>query len=258
MFSASVNRNDYVPYYIQVKNALLAQIESGTWQQGDQLPGESELCRAFDVSRTVIRQALREMDHEGYIRREKGKGTFVHKAKISQGLAQKLTGFHRDMAERGETPITRVLRQGLVPANSKVASQLHLEPGDQVIELQRLRGVGDEFFVLVTTYLSYTICPAVLHTDFSNRSLYTFLEEDLGLTITHGQRTLEAVLANDYEANLLQIQKGDPLILLDSVVYLDDGRPIEYFRALHRGGRARFEVDLIRVPKSPTQLNRNT
>jgi DNA-binding GntR family transcriptional regulator len=65
------------------------------------------------------------------------------------------------------------------------------------------------------------------------------------------------VLATDYEANLLQIQKGDPLILLDSVVYLDDSRPIEYFRALHRGGRARFEVDLIRVKKSSTYLNRN-
>jgi GntR family transcriptional regulator len=249
MLSTSVDRNDYIPYYIQVKNALLAHIESGGWQPGDQLPGEPELCRMFEVSRTVIRQALKEMEHEGYIRREKGKGTFVDKPKISQGLAQKLTGFYRDMVERGETPITKVLRQGLVPASSKVASRLQLEPDDQVIELQRLRGVADEFFVLDTTYLPYTICPQVLHTDFSNQSLYAFLEEDLGLVITHGQRYLEAVLANDYEANLLQIDKGDPLILLDSVVYLDDGRPIEYFRALHRGGRARFEVDLIRVRK---------
>jgi GntR family transcriptional regulator len=247
--STEVDRSDYTPYYIQVKNALLAHIESGGWRPGDQLPGEPELCRMFEVSRTVIRQALKEMEYEGYIRREKGKGTFVDKPKINQGLAQKLTGFYRDMVERGETPITKVLRQGLVPASSKVASLLQLEPDDQVIELQRLRGVGDEFFVLVTAYLPYTICPEVLHTDFSNQSLYAFLEEDLGLNITHGKRTLEAVLANDYEANLLQINKGDPLILLDSVVYLDDGRPIEYFHAVHRGGRARFEVDLIRVRK---------
>ena len=249
MLSTSVDRNDYMPYYIQVKNALLAHIEGGGWQPGDQLPGEPELCRMFEVSRTVIRQALKEMEHEGYIRREKGIGTFVDKPKISQGLAQKLTGFYRDMVERGETPITRVLKQRLVPATKEVASRLQVEPDDQVIELQRLRGVGDEFFILDTTYLPYSICPEVLHTDFSNRSLYAFLEEDLGLVITHGQRSLEAVLANDYEAGLLQIDKGDPLILLDSVVYLDDGKPIEYFCALHRGGRARFEVDLIRVRK---------
>lgn len=249
MLSTPVDRNDYIPYYIQVKNALLAHIESGGWQPGDQLPGEPELGRMFGVSRTVIRQALKEMEHEGYIRREKGKGTFVDRPKISQGLAQKLTGFYRDMMERGEIPITKVLKQGLVPASSKVASRLQLEPDDQVIELQRLRGVGDEFFVIVTAYLPYTICPEVLHADFSKQSLYAFFEEELGLTITHGQRTLEAVKANDYEADLLQINKGDPLILLDSVVYLDDGRPIEYFRALHRGGRARFEVDLIRFRK---------
>jgi len=58
---------------------------------------------------------------------------------------------------------------------------------------------------------------------------------------------LEAVQANEYEAQLLQINEGDPLILLDSVVYLDDGRPIEYFHALHRGGRSRFEIELARL-----------
>jgi hypothetical protein len=40
---------------------------------------------------------------------------------------------------------------------------------------------------------------------------------------------------------------GAPLILLDSVSYLEDGTPIEFFHALHRGDRSRFEVELIRM-----------
>jgi GntR family transcriptional regulator len=243
----TIDRNSHTPFYIQVKNAIKANIVSGKWSKGHQLPGESELCRMFDVSRTVIRQALKELEYEGLIYRVKGKGTFVDEPKIEQSMAQELTGFYQDMVKRGLTPITKVLKQELTLANELVASRLEVEVGDRVIKLQRLRGVNDEFISYDTTYLPYDICPAVLHTDFTSRSLYGFLEDELGLTIARGYRTLEAVLADEYVARLLQIHKGAPLILLDSVVYLDDGRPIEYFRSYHRGGRARFAVNLIRI-----------
>ena len=73
------------------------------------------------------------------------------------------------------------------------------------------------------------------------------MEQHLGLVITRGHRTLEAVPANQREAELLQVDMGAPLMLLDSVSYLDDGTPIEYYHALHRGDRSRFEAELVRV-----------
>lgn len=245
--NVAINRDSHIPYYIQVKSVLLQQISSGQWQKGTQLPGEPELCRIFDVSRTVIRQALKELEIEGLVTRERGKGTFVDEPRIDQGIIQELTGFYQDMVSRGRVPVTKVLEQTLVPAEAKVALHLQLEQGDPVVKIHRLRGVDGEFIILDNTYLPYTLCPQVLEVDFSTQSLYAFLEEKLGLAITHGHRTLEAVLATDYEARRLNITAGDPLIMLDSVVYLEDGRPIEYFHALHRGGRARFEVDLIRI-----------
>ena len=247
ILSTTVNRNNYIPYYVQVKKALQEYIENDGWQAGDQLPGEPELCRMFNVSRTVIRQALKEMEYEGLIYREKGKGTFVARPKIDQSLVQKLTGFFQDMVDRGYTPITKVLSQDVVPASPKVATHLQLEPGTTVIEIHRLRGLQDEPFILDTTYLPYALCPQLLHEDLSQQSLYAFLENKLGWVIARGHRTLEAVRANEYEAGLLQINEGDPLILLDSVVYLDNGTPIEYFHALHRGGWSRFEVELVRI-----------
>lgn len=245
--NTTINRNSHIPYYIQVKEAILQQINSGDWQKGTQLPGEPELCRMFDVSRTVIRQALKELEFEGLITREKGKGTFVDEPRIDQALAQELTGFFHDMVRRGLTPVTKVLSQELTPADVKVASRLQLKAGEPVIKIHRLRGVENEYILLDTTYLPYSICPEVLEADLNTHSLYAFLEEKLGLKIARGHRTLEAVLATEYEAKMLQIDQGAPLILLDSVAYLDDGRPIEYFHALHRGGRARFEVNLIRI-----------
>lgn len=243
----TVDRNNPIPYYIQVKEALRERIRRGDWQAGEQLPGEAELCRVFDVSRTVIRQALQELVREGLVVRHKGRGTFVAEPKLRGSLVQKLTGFYENMASQGHPPVSQVLKQEVVPASPEVASYLGIEPGTEVIEIQRLRFVQDEPIVLVTTYLPYALCPDILEADLTHQSLYTLLEQRCRLFIARGRRTIEAVPANEYEASLLNVKKSAPLILLDSVSYLSDGTPVEYYHALHRGDRSRFEVELVRV-----------
>jgi len=242
-----LDRNSHIPYFAQVIDILRDRIDSGIWLAGTQIPGEPELCKMFDVSRTVIRQALAELDHDGLIVRKKGKGTFVAEPKIGESLVQRLTGFYEDMVERGLTPVTQVLRQQIIPAVGKVAARLEVEPGTPVIEIERLRFVQNEPIVLVTTYLPCERCPEAATADFSAQSLYKFLETRYGLVIARGRRTLEAVAANDYEARLLQIEIGQPLILLNSISILEDGTPLEYYYARHRGDRSKFDVELIRV-----------
>ncbi len=243
----SINRGSPIPYYVQVIDALREWIRQGKWKTGDQLPGEHELCTTFDVSRPVIRQALRELTSEGLIRREKGKGTFVSGPKVKEGLVQRLTGFHQDMVAQGYTPITRVLTQEVIPASAEIAEYLKLAVGDSVIKIERLRFIEDEPIVLVTTYIPFHLCPALQHEDLSHQSLYAFLEESCHIIITYGHRRVEAVPASKYVADLLNIRKGSPLVLLDSVSYMADGTPVEYYYAFHRGDRSQFEVELVRV-----------
>ena len=243
----SINRNSPIPYYAQVAQVLSDRIKYGNWKTGDRLPSESELCQTFAVSRPVIRQALRELMTEGLIVRHKGRGTFIAAPKIREGLFQRLSGFFQDMVDRGYTPITRVLKQEIVPASLKIATQLRIEQATPVIEIERLRSVEDEPIVWVVTFIPYSICPALVNADLSQYSLYALLEEQYGLTIARGHRTLEAVAAQDYEANLLKIPLGSPLVSLDSVSYLENGTPLEYYHALHRGDRSQFEVELIRI-----------
>lgn len=243
----TIDFNSNIPYYIQLIDVLKGQINSGGWQIGDQIPSEPDLCETYGVSRTVVRQALRELELEGLIIRRKGKGTFVAKPKISESLAQKLTGFYQDMVERGHQPVSQVLCQEVVPAGEKVASYLDIEPGTRVIDIKRVRSVNDEPIVLVTSYLPYELCPRLAETDLTNQSLYAFLENECGIMIAYGRRSIEAVAAKKDEAKLLHIAVGAPLILLDSVSYLEDDTPIEYYHAVHRGDRSRFEVELVRI-----------
>jgi GntR family transcriptional regulator len=243
----TIDLNSNIPYYIQLIEALKEKMSQGEWRSGDRIPSETDLCEIYGVSRTVVRQALQELELSGFVVRRKGKGTFVAEPKISESLAQKLTGFYQDMVERGHKIITQVLHQKTVPANNKVAKALEIEQGTEVIDIKRLRFVDDEPIVIVTSYLPNHLCPQLAETDLTNKSLYRFLEQECGLVISHGRRTIEAVAADEFEAELLQINRGAPLILLDSVSYLEDGTPIEYYHAVHRGDRSRFEVELVRI-----------
>ncbi len=245
---ANIDRGSHVPYYLQLKVALTEGIEQGDWGPGDLIPSESELGKSYGVSRTVVRQALNEMTYEGLVVRQKGKGTFVRQPKISsRSLVQSLEGYYSDMAERGVPVMNQVLEQILEPADLDVASNLELEAMAPVIKLVRLRFVDDEPIVLVVSHLPYEMCREVVKADLEHGSLYAFLEEQCGLTIGRGWRRIEAIAADEQAAAHLDVDIGSPLIRLKSVSYTPEGTPLEYFDALFRGDRSRFEVEIVDI-----------
>jgi GntR family transcriptional regulator len=103
--------------------------------------------------------------------------------------------------------------------------------------------VGGHPVVLVSSYLPYALCPGLIQADLRHQSLYAYLEQEYSLRIGGGQREIEAVLATDEEARLLEVERGAPLLRLESVSFLEDGRPMEYFNGVFL---SRFVVELGR------------
>src|SRR5512134_1131741 len=134
--------NTFVPLYFQLKLHIEAQIRSGAWQPGDQVPSEAVLGEKFHVSRTTVRQALGELVNQGMLTRIQGKGTFVAHPRIRQRLTR-LTGFTEDFQARLMKPVSQILRQEKEFALSRVASALRIAEGAPVIILERLR-LADE------------------------------------------------------------------------------------------------------------------
>lgn len=232
---------------MQLRDLVADRIQNGVWQPGDRLPSEVELCERFALSRTVVRQALSELVHDGLVVREQGKGSFVAHPKISEGLVQRLTGFYEDMAQQGLRPVSKVLRQEVVPATATLSRHLDVVAGAPLIVIDRLRFINNEPLVLVRTCIPERLCPLLTEIDLTQRSLYDVLASEADLVITRGRRWIEAVGASATQASLLGVERGAPLIRLESVSYLADGTPVEYYDAIHRSDRARFEVDLVRL-----------
>ena len=151
------------------------------------------------------------------------------------------------MAAQGITLISEVLEQSIINPTSKIASYLQINRDETVIKIMRLRFVKEQAIVLVTTYLPYKICPGLEDIDLSRQSLYKVLETKYDQQIERGVRIIEAVVATKEEAELLGVTEGSPLMLIKSISYLKDGTPIEYYKAVHRGDRSRFQVQLVRI-----------
>lgn len=245
MNSRGIDKTSPVPYYYQLEQLLREKIENGEWQPESTLPSEAELCSTFKVSRTVVRQALNKLCQNGLVYKEKGKGTFVAKPKLQEKFVQSTYGFYEEMKEKGLEVESRVLKHELVDAPPKIKVLLELPEGEKVVKTSRLRSVNKELIMYTTTYVRSDLCPGLEKEDLTNRSLYQLLWDKYKLKISYGHRTLEAVAASRYEAEMLKVPKGSPLVYLESVSYLENGTPVEYFEAWHRGDRCKFSIELV-------------
>lgn len=243
----NIDKKYGIPYYFQLKKYIVEEIESSRWKPGEQILSEIKICELLDISRTVVRQTFQELVNEGYLVKKKAKGTFISEPKINENLVQSLMGFYEDMTARGYKVKNDILFQKKIPADKKIAKHLDIEMDEDVVVIRRLRRLNNEPIVLDKTHVPYKLCPGLLNEDLSGQSLYSYIEGKYNLKINKGIRYIESVVANEEEAKLLNVKKGAPLLYIESIGYLDDGTPLEYYNALHRGDRIRFVTELKRL-----------
>lgn len=241
----STGRDLHIPLYYQIKARLLEAIESGQLQPGDRVLSERELTEQFGVSRMTARQALTELETLGYLYRVQGKGTFVATPKLEQPLLD-LTSFTEDMRRRGLQATARVLLAEAVSAGRKAARALRIGETDKVYRMERLRLAGGEPMALETSHIPVALAPGLMERVSEVQSLYHALSEAYDIQLVKATQSLEAVAASSYEADILGVREGTPLLLIERISLDTLGRQVEYVRSLYRGDRYRFTTELIR------------
>lgn len=242
--SYTLDLNSRIAYYLQLKEILQQIIEKGGYKPGDKLPSEAELCDQFHVSRTVVRQTLMELEHEGLVYKRKGKGAFVAEPKVNVALTQLRTGFSKDMAKHGQKITTHVLYQQIEPVNGSIAKTMRLPEGTRVLRIERVRSFNDEPMVYVNTYLPQPFCEDLIDADMT-LSLYDNLRSICNIEFGSGERMIEAVAANEIASRHLGVPVGVPMIKVITFSYLENGSLGEYSVAIHRGDRSRIETKVI-------------
>jgi len=233
----------HVPKYYWLQQILRDKIAE--WEIGHILPSESELCQTYSVSRTTVRKAIDELVHEGLVHRLQGKGTYVAPSKMKVHFVQRRTGFFEDMVAQGFRVKSHVLEKGVIAPTKQVATTLELEPQEEVIYFVRLRFIDDEPILLAKTFLPYHLFPRLVDENLEDISLYALMAAKYGVQFGNGTSWVDAGLATQEEAGILNIPVGSALLIVSECMRDENGRVIEYGIAKQRSDRTQIEISVL-------------
>jgi GntR family transcriptional regulator len=223
-------------------DVLRQQIHAGAYPDG--LPPENELAAEFFVSRNAIREALTVLKNEGLIDRGPKVGTHIAQRKYEHGL-NALLGLKETFKDLGE--VRNEVRAAMpVAAPPAVARRLQLEPGEQVVFIERLRYLGDLPLSLDLTYLTPDIGSQILSYPLETNDLFALIEQVSGQRLGSASLAVEAIPADAHSAATLQVPVGAALLMLERLTSLDDGKPVDLEYIRMRGDRITMRGNLVR------------
>jgi GntR family transcriptional regulator len=239
-----VSRSDdnlRLPLWAQLKVWLMTQIASGELPPHTQLPSEAELCRRFGVSRTVVREALKQLVMEQRIYKMQGKGSFVSEPRTDQDFVGSTMSFTSDLQRSGHIVTRQLLNQCLRQPNDEEARLLQLTDDEaEIVEIDRVLFVDGEPRTRVTAVLRASAVPGLAATPMGNRSLYQTLQQRYGIVLKKAERWVSAANSDADTASLLNIEPGSAILNIQSVSTDQNGRRIELYFAQHRTDKSRL------------------
>lgn len=234
-----IDKKSPIPIYYQLKNLIKNSIESGVLKPGASIPSEREYSEKFNISRMTVRQALKELESEGLIIRERGRGSFVARPKIEQ---KNIMSFTQMVREMGMEPSTEV-----IDLKRTVTGNLHekfmLDPSEGMFEVTRLRCADNIPVALETDYIPERFAPDIDAKDLTG-SLYRLLKEEYGIEVTASKAGFEAVMSDRYMERLLDIGRSIPLLKVESINIAQ--RPVFYEISFYRSDVFKYAVNIYR------------
>jgi GntR family transcriptional regulator len=246
-----LERNGNIPLVYQLAEAIRDKIVRGEYTLGQTIPTEEQLQKFYGVSRTTVRLALAKLVNEGYIRRQQGKGTYVNpQGLVTKGkpkpLARDMFGIKNTtqiIQSAGMKVTTEVLHFARELPSENVAEKLGINEKDPILHFERVRYADFRPLVLEKSWIPAAQCPDLKREDVKG-SLFSVLFERYHHHIAAAHQSLRAILASELDAGILDLQIGEPVMLVHGVAYLDDGRAIEVEESHFRAESIEFIIEL--------------
>lgn len=239
------------PKYLEISKGIIAKIESGELMPGDKVPSENELIKNFRISNTTARKSLLEVENRGWVRRIKGKGTFVlnrtedmHLTRMLGSFDAMRESFDENLLKEGFTPRNIILEKTILEngISTHVNDKTYSIEGP-VLKIHRLRYANDTLMKDEIRYVSMTICKKMHLIEF-DRSFIKIYEDKYLLKLEEIQRTLNTTIlypndANNYFENDIPLA----IFILNGVI-LSERKVVEIEHSYYRGDKYRFSTKI--------------
>lgn len=229
--------------YQKIYLDLKTKIEQKEIKAYTYLPSENELMQIYDSSRDTVRKALSLLLNEGYIQKNKGKGSIVlDREKIAFPVSGVMSFKELSHGMSGDIETDVVVFKKEKPSK-QIKKELYIQE-DDVYHIERVRNIEGERIILDIDYINARIVPD-LNEDIAADSLYEYIENELNLKIGFAKKEITVVKANQEEKELLDMKEFDLLVCVTSYSYLEDATLFQYTISKHRPDKFRF-VDFAR------------
>ena len=255
----SINRDSPIPAYYQIALDVRKRILQQEWQVQQKIPSETELAKAYGVSRVTMRQAIAELVKDGILERKRGSGTFVNLKPLplthDLSLPHILAGRFRKMGLETSSKIIKA--QTFPDPFPDVQKNLQISEETAIAYLKRILLIGDQATALNRSWFDDSLCPGIAEHDLIDGSLSKTLRERYGLVPAYANNWLEVIRGTQETADLLGNSLDMPIILVRSVSHLADGTPLEYSITEWLGDRIRFNFQSTFVHETVNQESEN-
>lgn len=225
-----------------IKEKLVNRMKENVYKVGEQFPTEKELCKEFDVSRTTVRLALSQLVQEGYLIRQRGKGSFVAEPKVNQILSYTENKFGQQLKAQGIKGKIELKNLEVIPANGTEKEKLKLNENDPIQKIKRIRLANNETTQYEISYVPWNIAPGLTKEQLET-SLYSTLKEQHNVSIYKTTEMIEVVLADNDIGHYLNCQTGQPCFYIETIAEDKDGKIIEFSRSYFRGDKTNFRIE---------------
>jgi GntR family transcriptional regulator len=238
-----INKYSDIPLYCQLKNLIITKIEKGIYPPDSKIPSEQEFCELYNISRPTVRQAISELTNNGYLYKEKGKGTFVSKPKTSIDV-KTYTGFTDSILDNEFTDNREILcietiqvkECGKIPEIFKVSPGSNTEFAKVVFRAKH----NNDVFSFNTSFIPLNLFPDIIDDINNKKSSYDILRGKYPLVPVKSNSSLEVVFTDPKEAHYLMVQPGHPLLKITNIITSKSGQTVEYVISKYRSDKCRL------------------
>jgi GntR family transcriptional regulator len=236
-----------VPFAIQVANRLRGRLRR-EYARGGQLPGENALAAEMGVSRGTVRQALTILQHEGFISRRQGLGTFANPH--VEGIPARINfafEFSELIEGAGYDADVKLLEWRPDTADAATAAKLEREPGAPLLRLRKLFLASRQPAIYVDGVLPTDLIRDDYDPAEFERPIFQFLDRRCQRRPKYILSALVPSLAEGEMVDALDVAPGNPILKFIDVVYDAKDEPLALMHIYFREPLIRFQA-LRKVP----------
>ncbi|MEN2466961.1 trehalose operon repressor [Ornithinibacillus sp. FSL M8-0202] len=232
--------------YVTIYEDIANKIDSKQWQANEMLPSENELASDYHTSRETVRKALNLLAQNGYIQKIQGKGSMILDVNKFSFPVSGIVSFKELATNLKLDSNTYVKSIAYLDKSHPVYRKLKID-NHRVWGTTRVREISGEKIILDKDYFSDQFVP-LLSEDICKKSIYEHLENELGLSIGFAQKEIVVEELTEEDRTLLDVKGYSLIVVIKSLVYLEDASLFQYTESRHRPDKFRF-IDFARRVK---------